>query len=204
MNKLGFCRIDPFSNAPNPKGSEKVLVFSISSLWAAEFRKFLGDENCNSKRYYLKSLVHLFVLMLSFNISVFAQNQLQIKIRNIEIIEGELFIQLSSDTAMFKKTASLKPFIERKIVNDSVMTITFNNLEDGEYAFAIFQDLNGNESLDRKKFGIPAEPFAFSKNALGKFGPPKFEDASFEIKGGGKHYQEVKLLYRKPKKEKDD
>lgn len=136
-------------------------------------------------------------------ISLFAQNQLQLKISNIEMVEGELFIQLSTDTAMFKKNPILEPIIARKIVTDSVMTIEFNNLEDGIYAFVVFQDMNGNEMIDRKKFGIPIEPFAFSKNALSKFGPPKFADASFEIKGGSQHQQEVKLLYRKPKKKKD-
>lgn len=147
---------------------------------------------------YFNYIIITAFLILSLNI--IAQNQLQIKVRNIEMIEGELFLQLGTDTAMFKKRATLEPLIERKIVNDSVMTITFNNLKDGVYAFVVFQDMNGNEIIDRKKFGIPVEPFAFSKNALGKFGPPKFEDASFEISGGGIHQQEVKLLYKKPNK----
>jgi uncharacterized protein (DUF2141 family) len=30
--------------------------------------------------------------------------------------------------------------------------------------------------------GIPKEPYGFSKNKFGKFGPPDFEDASFEVK----------------------
>jgi uncharacterized protein (DUF2141 family) len=147
--------------------------------------------------------VGLLLMLVVFGVSLFAQNQLDIKIRNIEMIQGEIFLQLSTDTAMFKKTATLQPIIRRKVVSDSVMTISITNLKDGTYGFAVFQDMNENETLDRKKFGIPAEPFAFSKNALGKFGPPKFEDASFEIKGGGKHQQEEKLLYRKPKKKKD-
>ena len=31
--------------------------------------------------------------------------------------------------------------------------------------------------------GMPKEPWGMSNNARGNFGPPKFEDARFELKG---------------------
>jgi uncharacterized protein (DUF2141 family) len=30
--------------------------------------------------------------------------------------------------------------------------------------------------------GIPKEPYAFSRDARGRFGPPSFEDAAFELR----------------------
>ena len=44
-------------------------------------------------------------------------------------------------------------------------------------------DLNGNEELDRNLVGIPTEPFGFSRNARGSFGPPDYADMQFEVAG---------------------
>lgn len=148
--------------------------------------------------------IYLYIIFFFFPVlQLMAQNSLQIEIRNIEVVKGELFLQLGTDTLMFTKKAVTEPIVARKIVTDSVMIFDFEDLSDGIYAFAVFQDLNDNGKLDTKKFGIPVEPFAFSNNALGKFGPPKFSEAGFDLKGGKKHVQEVKLLYRKPQKKKN-
>ena len=42
-------------------------------------------------------------------------------------------------------------------------------------------DENGNGELDANFVGIPKEPWGFSNNAKGKFGPPKWEDVQFSI-----------------------
>ena len=39
--------------------------------------------------------------------------------------------------------------------------------------------MNGNQELDRNLIGIPTEPFGFSRNARGSFGPPSFEQMEF-------------------------
>jgi penicillin V acylase-like amidase (Ntn superfamily)/uncharacterized protein (DUF2141 family) len=52
----------------------------------------------------------------------------------------------------------------------------------GEYGLASFQDINGNKKLDGGAFGIPKEPYAFSKNKRGLFGlPPKYRSIKFDI-----------------------
>jgi uncharacterized protein (DUF2141 family) len=45
----------------------------------------------------------------------------------------------------------------------------------------LYVDSNKNEKLDTNFFGIPKEQFGFSNNAKGRFGPPSFESASFEL-----------------------
>ncbi len=55
------------------------------------------------------------------------------------------------------------------------------SLPAGEYAIALFQDLNENGALDSNILGIPSEPYGFSNNARGKFGPAKFTQAAFSI-----------------------
>lgn len=58
-----------------------------------------------------------------------------------------------------------------------------SELPSGDYAIKAYHDLNGNRELDRRKFGIPAEPYGFSNNARAAFGPPTFEAARFELGG---------------------
>lgn len=53
----------------------------------------------------------------------------------------------------------------------------------GTYGIALFQDLNGNEELDRNLLGAPNEPFGFSNNPTIGFSAPKFEEFKFEFDG---------------------
>lgn len=129
-----------------------------------------------------------------------ANNTLEVRITNIELIEGELYLSLTSDSTQFPMDIIDEKFRKTIKVDHSEMLISFSSLPEGFYALAIFQDLNGNGELDTKKFGIPAEPFAFSNAALRKFAPPYFEQAKFEISGDQVHQQELKLIYKKPKK----
>jgi len=51
----------------------------------------------------------------------------------------------------------------------------------GDYAIAIFEDLNGNGSLDRNFFGIPTEPYGFSRNFQPSISAPDFSDCSIHL-----------------------
>ncbi len=64
-----------------------------------------------------------------------------------------------------------------KVAADGSHSLVFADLPEGSYALAVFQDLNANDKLDTNLVGIPAEPYGFSRDAQGSFGPPKFEDA---------------------------
>lgn len=64
-------------------------------------------------------------------------------------------------------------------VTEPSATLTFN-LPPGQYAIALYNDENGNGKLDTV-FGIPREQFGFSNNAMGRLGPPSFEQASITI-----------------------
>lgn len=51
----------------------------------------------------------------------------------------------------------------------------------GNVALAAYQDLNNDGTLNRSSFGMPTEPYGFSNNARGQFGPPSFEQASVQV-----------------------
>ena len=58
---------------------------------------------------------------------------------------------------------------------------TFSDIPSGEYALAVYHDVNGNKEFDRNILGIPQEDYAFSNNASSPFGPPSFEKAKFVL-----------------------
>lgn len=61
------------------------------------------------------------------------------------------------------------------------VAVTFKDLPEGEYAVSLFVDENGNGKLDSNTIGIPIEPYAFSNDAAGNFGPPTFEQSKFVV-----------------------
>lgn len=63
------------------------------------------------------------------------------------------------------------------------MTVQLADLPDGDYAVSLFVDGNANGQLDRNAMGVPIEPYAFSNDAVGNFGPPSFEQARLRVGG---------------------
>ena len=55
----------------------------------------------------------------------------------------------------------------------------FRGIPAGSYAISVFHDLDSDNHLDRKIFGIPAEPYTTSRDAKRAFGPPRWKDAVF-------------------------
>jgi uncharacterized protein (DUF2141 family) len=61
------------------------------------------------------------------------------------------------------------------------VTLIFENVQPGRYAISAFHDLNNNGRLDTGAFGIPKEPYGFSRDARGVMGPPAFDEAAFDV-----------------------
>ena len=70
-------------------------------------------------------------------------------------------------------------------VDGDTVSATIEGLEPGEYAVKLFHDLNDDEQMATNPFGMPTEPYAFSNNARGRFGPATWDDAKFEIATDG-------------------
>lgn len=63
------------------------------------------------------------------------------------------------------------------------MTVQVADLPDGDYAVSLYIDRNANGKLDSNAIGIPTEPYGFSNDAAGNFGPPSFDKAKLSVKG---------------------
>lgn len=69
----------------------------------------------------------------------------------------------------------------RPDVDSASVEVTFEGLAEGQYAINLFHDVDGNGEMNTNMFGIPTEPYAFSNNAKGTFGPAKWVDANFTV-----------------------
>lgn len=119
-------------------------------------------------------------VVLLFSSSILAQGTLKIVVQNAGPVHGTMRAALYNSAEHFmKQYFQIK---EVKVDNENVVII-FDNLPFGEYAFSIFQDVNDNGVLDTNLLGIPREPWGFSNNARGKFGPPDFKAARFIVDG---------------------
>jgi len=88
-----------------------------------------------------------------------------------------VFVQLCTQ-AEFLKRCTLR---DKAAAKQDKVTIMFKDVPAGAYAATAFQDVNDNTKLDRGMFGIPSEPWAVSRDAKGRMGPPVFDDAKLEV-----------------------
>ena len=70
------------------------------------------------------------------------------------------------------------------VEGDSV-TAVFEDLEPGEYAVRLYHDVNDDGEMNTNPFGMPTEPYAFSNDAKGRFGPAKWDAAKFVVEADG-------------------
>jgi uncharacterized protein (DUF2141 family) len=107
------------------------------------------------------------------------QSTLKVDIRNIRSFKGKLWFAVFRPNEHFGEG---RPNIYKivEVGSHSSQVVDFD-LDPGRYALAVYQDLNGNDVLDKNFIGIPKEPYGFSNNFRPRFSAPKFEDCAFEL-----------------------
>ncbi len=110
-----------------------------------------------------------------------AADTLTIVIEDIRDASGTVQVQVLAGQAQFEGGSAVAQFLEQAV--EGTLTITAEDLPPGEYAIRIMHDVNGNDELDANFVGMPTEPYAFSNNARGMFGPATWEDARFVLEG---------------------
>lgn len=106
------------------------------------------------------------------------QHTLTIEIDGFDNDKGQLVLGVCNKKENFLKEYAYGDVVK---IKNKKATVVIKNLPSGEYAISLFHDVNSNNILDKNMFGIPSEDYGFSNNANGTFGPPKYEDAKFNL-----------------------
>ena len=138
----------------------------------------------NPYRFFFVAIPFLVVL---FSSDVLREKNFEITVSNIQVGQGKVIVEIyHQESDWFQK-----PYKRSVIAPDSThQTVSFQ-VPYGSYAIAIYQDINENNELDRRVFGIPKEPVGFGNNYK-PFGKPDFQSASVEHSLSSKT-QEIKL-----------
>ncbi|MBT8261203.1 MAG: DUF2141 domain-containing protein [Bacteroidia bacterium] len=123
----------------------------------------------------------LYIMLLLTGMLVHAQNTVEVSLRDFNHNKGHVRVGLYNDADQFlDKTFKSK----RTEIKGKAAKVTFTDLPDGIYAISCYHDEDDNGELNMFLGMIPSEPYGTSNNARGFFGPPKWEDARFELRDG--------------------
>jgi uncharacterized protein (DUF2141 family) len=121
--------------------------------------------------------------MILFGLTICGQNlsTITVRVSNIELNGSKIFIALYDNENNFDQ--KLGTFDSLKIVSKTeTIDVKFKDVKSGDYAVAVFQDLNNNSKLDKVGLNIPQEPVGISNYATNRIlGRPKFKNAQFQV-----------------------
>jgi uncharacterized protein (DUF2141 family) len=107
-----------------------------------------------------------------------AQVSLEVVVKNIEEAKGNVRVGLFKNEKTFLKEATIGKVVK---AGAGEVKVIFENVPAGIYGVSVIHDANENGKLDSGMFGIPREGFGFGNDAMGTFGPPKFNKASIQV-----------------------
>ncbi len=108
---------------------------------------------------------------------------LTIVIEDIRESKGTIQVEVFAGKAQFDGSDTAVAASFAQAATTGSMTFVAEDLPAGQYAIRIMHDVNGNDELDANFIGIPTEPWGFSNNAKGRFGPPRWNDVRFALEG---------------------
>lgn len=113
--------------------------------------------------------------------------QVDIKIENVTSDKGYWMLAVYDENSDF---LSMKPFdAKRQKVGENNNVVSLN-IPKGNYAIAVFQDLNDSKDLERNAQGMPTEPYSFTgENIFPLRGAPTFEACKVKVSKKSKSFQ---------------
>lgn len=104
--------------------------------------------------------------------------QIEVRIQNLKSNEGAVLVALYNSEESFLNQTFMG---EVSRIENKECRVVFKQVPAGIYAVSYVHDRNENGKMDTNFMGIPKEDYGCSNNAKGLMGPPKWEDAKFEL-----------------------
>jgi uncharacterized protein (DUF2141 family) len=140
------------------------------------------------------NMLSIILITITTWFSTPATSLLTIEVTNLRSSQGVVRLAIFSDERGFPDEAKLATQLLEAKINNKKASVIVENLKPGTYAIALLHDENGNGKMDTNLVGLPKEGYGASRDAKGFMGPPKFEDASFELKEGSTKLS-IKMQY---------
>ena len=125
---------------------------------------------------------YFITLFLSFIIyTATAQTyELNINIENIQKVNGILEVAIYNKPETFLVKGEALNVYTYKVTKKSKF-LTIKGLPKGEYAIAVYHDLNSDKQCNKNIFGLPSESYGFSTNFKPRISKPSFDDCKIII-----------------------
>ncbi len=146
------------------------MIFIIQSLLLSRYKKI----------EIMKIKISSITLLFLFCFTNTEAGIIKIFISNVDQEKGTIHYAIFNNPEFFpEEKGKMRGGV--KNISEVVKTgIIINELQESNYAIAIFHDKNSNNTFDTI-FAIPTEKYGFSNNAKVFLGPPKFEEASIFV-----------------------
>lgn len=109
--------------------------------------------------------------------------RIRVVAKGLRSAQGRLRVALFAAAAGFPNDAEKSLQWGYATVQDGEGSMDFEPVAPGVYAVAVFHDEDGDGKMAKDWLGRPKEGWGVSRDAEGSFGPPSFEDSSFEARG---------------------
>ncbi|GAB5379320.1 MAG: DUF2141 domain-containing protein [Aliiglaciecola sp.] len=93
--------------------------------------------------------------------------------------DGKIYVQLFKGKTNYESGNAEAATVVSAL--DGKATVSFHNLDTGEYALRYFHDENNNGEMETNLLGMPTEGYGFSNSAKPNFGPVSYEEIMFEL-----------------------
>lgn len=127
----------------------------------------------------------LFLLLLITAAFDQGADTLIVRVHNLESRGGVLRLAVyDQEEGFLQEEAAIasKNILLATTEADPSLSVEIPDLPFGDYALAIYHDIDENGKLNTNFLGIPTEPYAFSNDPEVKWRSPRFQEARFEFR----------------------
>ncbi len=117
-----------------------------------------------------------------------------VTVTDVRSAKGVVRACMTADPARFPRCRGVPGAHSAVVSAGGAITLTFTGVAPGRYAIALLHDENENGKADRALGMMPKEGFGFSRDAPVRMGPPRFDDAAFNV-GPGASTQRIRMRY---------
>lgn len=125
---------------------------------------------------------YLLLLLLSFFGQVPEDKEtvdLKVVVTNINTQKGSIELGIFNNSKAFLKKGKEYNFYSQEVSSDTVIFFLKDYKKD-DYAISLYHDVNSDNECNLNFFGIPLEPYGFSRNFKPKLSKPTFNECKID------------------------